>query len=564
MKLGKGIGSKIWNVLPWLWLAGGFAVMLIYHIGPGRALVDGDMAGEMILADLLNQEGSLLLSDNWYYATEIHVFFMQLIFRPFLLLFPNNWHLVRVLSMTVIYAVNTAGYLFLSKQIGAKDKGIWSAAALMWPVGMWRLFLGLYGGQYLVYDFFTCYILGLLFYLSNRSWKGKEKKDKIKMALAGTALLCLSLAGGVNGVRETMMLFMPVGLGVFSVFTVHCYKKGVSSIQEIKVKCRQELRTLLWVVAAVMLNALGYGYNVLVLLKRYEFQSNTTMKLSDSLSIGRVLDSISEYFGLFGYGGNVKLFCVEGICCACGILLAVLLFLTAIRLFFLQNHMTLNQEIIFATFICGLFACGLAFGHMDDMGEPRFWLPFMIFGFMVFQIEGDVENFHIPHLRGIVGILLAGLIMIASVGTVKTQIEFPHQGKTKNLDIAVFLKENGYVEGYAEFWLANSITELTDGAVQTRPLMYSETFEPMTWSNRIDYVTSMPEEAVFYVVDKKSFSGDISECCFYKYGNGAVVFDDDDWMVLSFDHVSQMQQAYETALANGEVKSQAARLEESN
>lgn len=563
MKLGNRIGDKIWGVLPWLWLAGGFVVMLAYHMGPGRALVDGDMAGEMILADLLNQEGSFLLSDNWYYATEIHVFFMQLVFRPFLILFPGNWHFVRVVSMAVIYAINTAGYLFLCKQIGAKDKGIWSAAALMWPVGMWRLFLGLYGGQYLVYDFFTCYILGLLFYLSNRSWKGKEKKDKAKMVFAGAVLLFLALAGGVNGVRETMMLFMPVGLGVFSVFILHCYKKGVSTIREIPVKCRQELRTLFWMAAAVVFNVFGYGYNVLVLLKKYEFQSNTTMKLSDSLSIGRVLDSISEYFGLFGYGGNVKLFSIKGICCACGILLAVLLFLAVIRLFFLKNHMTLNQEIIFASFICGLSACSLAFGHMEEMNEPRFWLPFMIFGFMVFQIEGDVENFRIPHLRGIAGIALAGLIMTASVGTVKTQIEFPHQGKTKNLNIALFLKENDYVDGYADFWLANSIIELTDGVVQARPLMYQETFEPMAWSNRIDYVTTMPEGPVFYVADKKSFPGDINECCFYKYGNGAVVFDDDDWLVLSFDHASQMQQAYETALANGEVKNQAARLEES-
>ena len=100
--------------------------------------------------------------------------------------------------------------------------------------------------------------------------------------------------------------------------------------------------------------------------------------------------------------------------------------------------------------------------------------------------------------------------------------------------------------------------------MQARPLMYQETFEPMAWSNRIDYVTAMPEGSVFYVADKKSFPGDINECCFYKYGNGTVVFDDDDWLVLSFDHASQMQQAYETALANEEVKNQAARLEESN
>lgn len=540
--------------------------MLFYHIGPGRALVDGDMAGEMILADLLNQEGSFLLSDNWYYATEIHVFFMQIVFRPILLLFPDNWHLVRVIGMVAIYTINTVGYLFLCKQMGAKDRGIWSAAALMWPVGMWRLFLGLYGGQYLVYDFFTCYILGLIFYLSNKNlpgekgWKNVARKERVKTLIASLAILFLSLAGGINGVRETMMLFMPVGLGVFSVFILHCYKKGVVSIKEVMVKCRQELKILCIVAAAVVFNVLGYAYNVLVLLNRYEFQSNTTMELYTSFSIGNVLASISEFFGLFGYGGSVKLFSIEGICCACGILIAIFLLLTTIRLFFLKQNMTLNQEIVFAAFVCGLFACGLVFGHMPEMSEPRFWLPFMIFGFMIFQIEGDVENFQIPHLRGLIGAFLAGLIMVASVGTVKTQIESPHQGKAKNLDIAIFLEENGYVQGYAEFWLANTITELSDGVVQARPLMYSETFEPMPWSNRIDYVTSMPEGRVFYVADKKSFSGDINECCFLKYGNGTIAFDNDDWLVLCFDHVSQMQQAYETALGNGEVKSQGMRL----
>lgn len=557
-------GNLIWKTLPWLWLAGGFIVMLAYHIGPGKALVDGDMAGEMILADLLNQEGSFLLSDNWYYATEIHVFFMQLIFRPFLLLFPHNWHLVRVLSMLVIYGVNTAGYMLLCRQMGAKDGGVFSAAALMWPVGMWRLFLGLYGGQYLVYDFFACYILYFLFYLSGKEWKGQTGKEKVKFIAAGGALLGLSLAGGINGVRETMMLFMPVFLGVCCVLILHCHEKKVSSMKEAGVKCRQELRIFSWTFIAAVWNIIGYGVNVLVLLKKYEFQSNTTMQLASSLSIHHVLASISDYFGLFGYGGDVKLFSIKGICSACGMLLAVLLFLAAVRLFFLRNRMTLNQEIIFAAFICGLFACGLAFGHMEEMNEPRFWLPFMIFGFMILQIEGDVENFRIPHLRGITGVLAAVLIMISSVGTVKTQIDSPERGKVKNLELAVFLEENEYLEGYADFWLANPVAELSNGNVHARPLMYNETFEPMAWSNRIDYVTAMPEGPVFYAVDKKSFPGDIWECCFYKYGNGTVAWDNDDWLVLSFEDVSQMQQAYEIALANGEVQSQGMRLKGNN
>ena len=183
----------------------------------------------------------------------------------------------------------------------------------------------------------------------------------------------------------------------------------------------------------------------------------------------------------------------------------------------------------------------------------------MIFGFVAFQIAADVEEFSLPHMREISGIVVAVLIIGASVGTMKTQIDTPHQGRAKNQDLADFLVENGYTQGYAEFWTANSVTELTSGKVHVRPLMYNETFEMITWSNRIDYATSLPEGKVFYAIYKRSF-GDINECCFYKYGNGEVVLDDEDWFVLSFDDAGQMQKAYEIALENGEVADQATRI----
>lgn len=548
-----------WKLLPYVWMFGGLLVMLWYHLGPGRSLVDGDMGGEMILADLLNQEGSLLLSDNWYYATEIHVFFMQIIFRPLLLIFPDNWHVVRVVGTVLIYVINSIGCFFMLRQMGVKDHGIWCVGALLWPVGMWRLFLGLYGGQYLVYDFFTCYIIGLLLYLSKAQWKGIRGRKLILQNLCAVLLAFLSLAGGVNGVRETMMLFAPVCVGIFLVLVFHTYENRPVSFKEWKDKCHRELCLTGWIIFALFWNLTGYAYNLLVLMKKYEYQSNTTMTLTERFSLNQWISSLSDFFSLFGYGGDVKLFSVKGISSMCGMMLAVLLLLVTVRLFFLRKKMSLGQEFLFATYIGGLCVCGLAFGHMGDMNEPRFWLPFMIFGFVMFQLEGDLEEFSLPHMRGMAGILVAVLMIGASVGTVKTQIDTPHEGRAKNQDLADFLVENGYTQGYAQFWTANAVTELTSGKAAIRPLMYNETFELMCWSNRIDYTTELPEGPVFYALYKRSF-GDVNECCFYKYGNGEVILDDDDWFVLLFDDASQMQRAYETALVNGEVQDQGTKV----
>lgn len=551
--------KMLWKALPYVWLVGGFIVMLIYHIGPGRSLVDGDMGGEMILSDLLNQEGSLLLSQNWYYATEIHVFFMQIIFRPLLLLFPDNWHLVRVLGTMLIYIINSVGCYFMLRQMGVKNHGIWCIAALLWPVGMWRLFLGLYGGQYLVYDFFTCYIIGLILYLTKKNWRGITSKNRITQIFCVIALAFLSLAGGVNGIRETMMLFAPICVGVVLVLILHTYEKKPVTFQQWREVCEKELRLTGWIFFALIWNMMGYAYNLLVLMKKYEYQSNTTMKLTEQFSINQWLSSISDFFGLFGYGGDVKLLSIKGISSSCGILLAIILLAVTVRLLFLRKRMTLEQEFLYATYVGGLLVCGIAFGQMTDMNEPRFWLPFMIFGFVILQIEGDVEDFPMLHMRETVGIVVALLIIVASVGTIKTQIDTPSRGRAKNQNLADFLVENGYTQGYAEFWTANSVTELSSGKVHVRPLMYNETFEPIAWSNRKDYVSTLPKGKVFYALYKRSF-GDINECCFYKYGNGEVILDDEDWFVLSFESAEQMQNAYEIALSNGEVVNQATRV----
>ena len=554
----------LWDILPWIWLGAGILLMFIYHIGPGRALVDGDMAGEMILADLLNKEHDLLLSDNWYQATEIHVFFMQIIFRPLLLIWPNNWHVVRVVGMLLIYAINLIGYFFMMKQTGLRRPAVWSAGALMWPMGLWRFSLGLYGGQYLVYDFFTFYIIGLILYIAN-SYSAliiEEKKNiSIKRILFVIALGFLSLAGGVNGVRETMMLFMPICLSIVIVLIRHLFaNRNESKWKEILAREKKTVILFLWIVFATFCNLIGYAYNLLVLMKKYSFQKNTNMVWASSFSLNSVIDSIAQYLGLFGYSGNVKLFSIRGLCCVAGIIIAAVLIFIVIRHFINQKKLTLAQEFLFMTFVSGLIACAVVFGLMDEMNEPRFWTPFMCFGIILFETEWDVEEIKIPNLKRVIAVLISFCIVVASFGTIKGEIENPRVSKAKYLTIARYLEDNGYTQGYAEYWLANSITEFTNAHVAVRPLMYQESFEMMKWSNRIDYTTTYPKGSVFFIIDKKSYPGDAYEGFAYKYGKGMVVLDDEDWLMMVFDEAEELERAYKEALENGDAIDQATRL----
>ena len=87
-----GALHRLWQALPWLWMAAAYLFDLWYQLVPGKWIVDSDLASEMILSDLLNKEGSII-SHNWFYSTELKVVNLQWFYRLGLLLFPDDWHL---------------------------------------------------------------------------------------------------------------------------------------------------------------------------------------------------------------------------------------------------------------------------------------------------------------------------------------------------------------------------------------------------------------------------------------------------------------------------------------
>ena len=109
--------KKIGALLPWLWLAAGYVLDMWFQLVPGKWIVDSDLASEMMLTKILNQEGSIL-SHSWYYSTELRVVNMQWFYRLGLLLFPDDWHLARTFGMAIALLVFIAAALLLAREIG--------------------------------------------------------------------------------------------------------------------------------------------------------------------------------------------------------------------------------------------------------------------------------------------------------------------------------------------------------------------------------------------------------------------------------------------------------------
>ena len=96
MKQQIRLGKLLLKALPWVWLALMFVIYIVYLNAHATQHLDSDMSSEMVLAKLLAGEGGIL-SENWYYSTELRVLNIQIvlsfffrIFSPFPCLLPRH------------------------------------------------------------------------------------------------------------------------------------------------------------------------------------------------------------------------------------------------------------------------------------------------------------------------------------------------------------------------------------------------------------------------------------------------------------------------------------------
>ena len=87
----------------------------------------------------------MLLSKNWGYSTEIRVFYLQLIYRITLLIFPHNWFAARMLGQAVWLLLLVLCMLYAGHTLGLRGCGVWAAAALICPFGSDHLWFSLFG-----------------------------------------------------------------------------------------------------------------------------------------------------------------------------------------------------------------------------------------------------------------------------------------------------------------------------------------------------------------------------------------------------------------------------------
>jgi hypothetical protein len=107
--------------------------------------------------------------------------------------------------------------------------------------------------------------------------------------------------------------------------------------------------------------------------------------------------------------------------------------------------------------------------------------------------------------------------------------------------------ENGYNFGYAKFWSADTLTEISDGKLEVLPLLESDSLaekvylnlEPSYWLVRKDTLVKTVTTKTFIIVSMLDFEK-------YKFGipffadDFRIVYSNQDYLAFSFDNSSDL------------------------
>ena len=530
-----GALHKVWQALPWLWMAAAYLFDLWYQLVPGKWIVDSDLASEMILSDLLNKEGTII-SHNWFYSTELKVVNLQWFYRLGLLIFPNDWHLARTFGMAITLALFAAAMLFFVKCAGLGRAGLWMVGTLLWPFGQHYLVYAIYGGYYLVYTFFYMLVLALVL----RSLNADKKRCALQWVLA----CVITAVAGMNGVKQLMVFHAPLCLAAAILLVLALHSCGKTDWKAALDVCRKEVRLLAASLVTAVAAAAGYFVSNAVLSRMYDFKSYNFIvwnRDEDWFTLDRIL---MDFFHEFGYENGSGVFHFGGIAAAVGLLLGCWMFFCIVRLLLRLDKLERNDKLLVLLLVAMLAVCGVAYTYFHEY-YLYFWLMNMPVAIAVMAVEIKTEDFHILGARQLLGVGLAACFTLCAASTVRQEQEHPYLAHKGLNTAAEWLVDNGYTQGYSTFWNGNAMTELTSGKLEVWTLQSLDRDDVPNWLQPKSHLTTDPEHP-FLLIDTET-DGPAENAKLIQYGDCTEVYNDGRYVIYDFADADALHAAAQAA-----------------
>lgn len=424
---------------------GTLLLLVLFFVFWPDNLMHSDMAAEVLLSKLLSEEGGLL-SQNWYYSTEIRIVYTQLVMTPLFLIF-SDYGTVKLISVIIFNVLLAVVFYFTAKEFKLKGAYLYLAMALLLaPLSneyLDMMFLG---------NFYTCqvictYLVLKFFY---RAPSEKQKWQWVKLAALSVSALIL----GLSGLRYLASLYLPLVAAV-------CFSYGFDHKDQREKKLFSKL---LLSVDMIVFAGIGFLINKFYLAANYSFDSQAVQFVPLEEVPQRFLTSVRLMLEFFGYRGI-------GVVTPLGIVNAVkfvfFLFVIYVVIYLTRHRYDIldNKQRLFLYYFYGLFLINwymLVF--TDVLQQYRYWLPVYVVGVILIGIYLKQAKEKTEFFKPVMAALAVVTVLASLYGELWQDTKY--NDCEKRYGYMEFLEENGYTFGYATFWNSSVTEYLSNGKIE--------------------------------------------------------------------------------------------------
>lgn len=491
-----------------------------------NSIIDSDFSNQMVLSKFLNEKGQIITKD-YYYETELPILSYQLIYS-LLFNFISNWHIVRIVGNIIQIFLLQLALLYLCKQLKIEKYFFIIGTILVMPLSEQWMIMGLLSTYYTHIEIAAFFVVAAVINITN-------SENKIKKNILTIIVCLLSIIEGMEGFRSLYVIFAPLLLGSIMLYLM---KKNENITVDEKTKSYFHISLL-----ASICSIIGFIIYSKKLQLEYNFSNYQDAKWQN-FSIDNFNGILENYLTNFGMNEGLifSVVLIENICAVLVIIISIFAF---VKILPEKNNFTEDERIytayVFSTFVSTIILFSFSNQHVAD----RYIMPVALFQIpLVFlYLDKKDENKDKNNIKTALLFFIVLGIIIGEINSYGKYYLKYQQSEREN--IANYLVQNGYKEGYARYWDADVLQEISDGKINTWSWEMSGDMTNVNdslfkWGQSKEVFSKKPEGKIFWIlgvddVNNLSLTNNVSE----KY----IAYKTKYYAIYTFENYIEMENA---------------------